>query len=71
MAAAMDGESIYGVDLTGPVALVIGSEGDGVSQLTLKKCDRVVSLPMRGHIDSLNASVAAGAMMYAVLQARS
>lgn len=71
MAAAMDGESIYGVDLTGPVALVIGSEGDGVSALTLKKCDRVVSLPMRGHIDSLNASVAAGAMMYAVLQARS
>lgn len=71
MAAAMDGESVYGVDLTVPVALVIGSEGDGVSALTLKKCDRVVSLPMRGHIDSLNASVAAGAMMYAVLQARS
>ncbi len=70
MAAAMNGESVYGVDLTGPLALVIGSEGDGVSALTRKKCDRVVSLPMRGHIDSLNASVAAGAMMYAVLQAR-
>ena len=70
MASAMDGESIYDVDLSGSVALVIGSEGDGVSALTLKKCDRVVSLPMKGHIDSLNASVAAGAMMYAVLQQR-
>lgn len=70
MASAMDGEDIYKVDLSGSVALVIGSEGDGVSALTLKKCDRVVSLPMRGHIDSLNASVAAGAMMYAVLQSR-
>ena len=70
MASAMDGENIYKVDLRGSVALVIGSEGDGVSALTLKKCDRVVSLPMKGHIDSLNASVAAGAMMYAVLQSR-
>ena len=70
MASAMDGENIYEIDLRGSVALVIGSEGDGVSALTLKKCDRVVSLPMKGHIDSLNASVAAGAMMYAVLQSR-
>ena len=70
MASAMDGENIFDVDLKGSVAIVIGSEGDGVSALTLKKCDRVVSLPMKGHIDSLNASVAAGAMMYAVLQSR-
>ena len=70
MASAMDGENIFDVDLRGGVAIVIGSEGDGVSALTLKKCDRVVSLPMKGHIDSLNASVAAGAMMYAVLQSR-
>ena len=70
MASAMNGENIYDVDLKGSVAIVIGSEGDGVSALTLKKCDRVVSLPMKGHIDSLNASVAAGAMMYAVLQSR-
>ena len=70
MASAMNGENIFDVDLRGSVAIVIGSEGDGVSALTLKKCDRVVSLPMKGHIDSLNASVAAGAMMYAVLQSR-
>lgn len=67
---AMDGEDALRCDLTGPVALVIGSEGEGVSRLTLEKCDRTISLPMRGHIESLNASVAAGILMYEVLRAR-
>ena len=68
--ASMEGEDAYHVDLTGPVALVIGAEGEGLSELTARKCDRLISLPMKGHIDSLNASVAAGVMMYAVLNAR-
>lgn len=68
---AMDGENALMVDLTGPVALVIGSEGDGISRLTLEKCDRTLTLPMKGNIDSLNASVAAGILMYEVLRARS
>ena len=46
------------------------SEGDGISRLALEKCDRVVSLPVRGHIDSLNASVAAGVLMYEILRQR-
>ena len=68
--AAMDGEDAFACDLTGPIALVIGSEGDGISRLTLEKCDRVVSLPVRGHIDSLNASVAAGVLMYEIVRQR-
>ena len=68
--AAMEGESASTCDLTGPIALVIGSEGDGISRLTLEKCDRVVSLPVRGHIDSLNASVAAGVLMYEIVRQR-
>ena len=68
--AAMDGESAFSADLSGPVALVIGSEGDGISRLTLEKCDRRVALPMKGHLDSLNASVAAGVLMYAIARAR-
>ena len=67
---AMDGENAFTADLTGPVALVIGSEGDGISRLTLEKCDRRVTLPMKGHIESLNASVAAGVLMYAIARAR-
>jgi len=67
---AMDGEDAFKADLTGPVALVIGSEGDGISRLTLEKCDRKVTLPMKGHIESLNASVAAGVLMYAIARAR-
>lgn len=70
LAAAMDGENAFEADLTGPVALVIGSEGDGISQLTLKKCDRRVTLPMKGRIQSLNASVAAGVLMYEIARAR-
>ena len=67
---AMDGESAYTADLTGPVALVIGSEGEGISHLTLEKCDRTLSLPMMGRIESLNASVAAGILMYEIVRAR-
>lgn len=67
---AMDGEDAFTADLTGPVALVIGSEGDGISRLTLEKCDRKLTLPMKGHIESLNASVAAGVLMYAIARAR-
>jgi len=67
---AMDGENAFTADLTGPVALVIGSEGDGISRLTLEKCDRKLTLPMKGHIESLNASVAAGILMYEVARAR-
>lgn len=67
---AMDGENAFTADLTGPVALVIGSEGDGISRLTLEKCDRKLTLPMKGNIESLNASVAAGILMYAIARAR-
>ncbi|MBQ8137308.1 MAG: 23S rRNA (guanosine(2251)-2'-O)-methyltransferase RlmB [Clostridia bacterium] len=65
-AADMKGEDFRKVDFSGAVALVIGSEGDGISRLTLEKCDHTVSLPMTGAVDSLNASVAAGILMYAV-----
>ena len=67
---AMHGEDAMTADLTGPIALVIGSEGDGISKLTREKCDRTVSLPIRGHIDSLNASVAAGILMYEIVRQR-
>ena len=66
----LSGENALRADLTGPIALVIGSEDTGIAELTLKKCDRLLSLPMAGHLDSLNASVAAGVMMYAVMNAR-
>ena len=69
-AAALEGEDAFCADLTGPIALVIGSEGEGVSRLTLEKCDRRITLPMKGHIDSLNASVAAGILLYEVMRAR-
>ena len=49
---------------------IIGAEGEGISRLVLEQCDRTVSLPMKGHIDSLNASVAAGILMYAVMDSR-
>ncbi len=69
-AATTDGEDFQKADLSGPVALVIGSEGEGISRLVQEHCDRVVSLPLKGQIGSLNASVAAGVLMYAVLQKR-
>ena len=66
----MDGEDYEKVNFKGGVALVVGSEGEGVSRLVVEHCDQKVSLPMAGHIDSLNASVAAGIMMYRVLSSR-
>ncbi len=66
----MDGEDYERVNFKGGVALVVGSEGEGVSRLVADRCDQKVSLPMAGHIDSLNASVAAGVMMYRVLSSR-
>ena len=69
-AVTMDGEDYERVNFKGGVALVIGAEGEGISRLTLENCDQRVSLPMAGHIDSLNASVAAGVVMYRVLSSR-
>lgn len=71
LGTAMDGQNAFKADLSGPMALVIGSEGDGISRLTLEKCDIRVTLPMKGRIESLNASVAAGVMMYEIARARS
>lgn len=69
-ALTMDGEDYERVNFKGGCALIVGSEGEGVSRLVLEKCDQKVSLPMAGHIDSLNASVAAGIVMYRVLSSR-
>lgn len=69
-AVTMNGTDFRKMDFRGPTALIIGAEGDGISRLTGEKCDMSVSLPINGHIDSLNASVAAGIMMYAVLSSR-
>lgn len=69
-AADADGQSWYKADLTGPIALVIGSEGNGVSRLVREKCDAVLSIPMKGQINSLNASVAAGILMAGVTACR-
>ena len=69
-AADMDGEVMYDANLTGPIGLVIGSEGEGVSRLVKEKCDFTVSIPMKGQIDSLNASVAAGILCYEVVRRR-
>ena len=68
--ADMDGEDYSAVDFDLPCALVIGNEGKGIGTLTAKKCDRIVSLPMCGKINSLNASVAAGVLMYEALRKR-
>ena len=68
--ADMDGAYCCDTDLTGPIALVVGSEGFGVSPLIKKLCDGVVSLPMAGKINSLNASVAAGVLMYEIVRQR-
>lgn len=62
--ADMDGETMYSVNLTGAIALVIGGEGDGVKRLTKELCDGVVSIPQAGKINSLNASVAAGIVIF-------
>ena len=69
-AADMDGEDYRKANLSGPIALIIGAEGEGVSRLVLDTCDYKISLPMRGGVGSLNASVAAGILMYAALNGR-
>ena len=69
-AADMDGQPWCSVDYAGAVGLVVGSEGAGVSRLVKEKCDFVVSLPMNGKINSLNASVAAGIVLYEVARQR-
>ena len=69
-ALTMNGKDFREVSFGGGTALVIGAEGEGISRLTEEKCDESVSLPMKGHLDSLNASVAAGIMMYRVFTAR-
>ena len=68
--AYMDGQSMYDLDMTGPMGLVIGNEGSGVQPLIRKKCDMTAAIPMKGHIGSLNASVAAGVMAYEILRQR-
>lgn len=68
--ADMDGTMMYDLDLKGPIGLVIGNEGEGVGKLVREKCDMVASIPMKGQIDSLNASVAAGVLAYEILRQR-
>ena len=68
--ADMGGKPMYELDFKGPVALVIGNEGSGVRQLVREHCDFIASIPVRGEIESLNASVAAGILLYEVVRAR-
>ena len=68
--ADMGGTTMYDLNLTGPIGLVIGNEGDGVSPLVKKHCDMVASIPMKGDIDSLNASVATGVLAYDIVRQR-
>ena len=68
--ADMDGTRMYDLDLKGPIGLVIGSEGEGVGRLVKEKCDLTAAIPMKGDIDSLNASVAAGVLAYEIVRQR-
>ena len=68
--ADMDGTTMYELDLKGPIGLVIGAEGSGVSRLVKERCDMCAQIPMRGDIDSLNASVAAGVLAYEIVRQR-
>jgi len=68
--ADMGGQTMYDLNLTGPIGLVIGNEGSGVSRLVREKCDMIASIPMKGDIDSLNASVAAGVLAYEIVRQR-
>lgn len=68
--ADMEGEVMYRQNLTGPIGLVIGNEGSGVSRLVKERCDYIASIPMNGDIDSLNASVAAGVLAYEIVRQR-
>ncbi len=68
--ADMEGESMYRLNLTGPIGMIIGNEGDGVGRLVKEKCDYIASIPMKGEIESLNASVAAGVLAYEIVRQR-
>lgn len=68
--ADMDGDVMYKVNMKGPIGLVIGNEGEGVGRLVKENCDMTASIPMKGDIDSLNASVAAGVLAYEIVRQR-
>ena len=68
--ADMGGSTMYDLNLTGPIGLVMGNEGSGVSDLVKKHCDFVASIPMKGDIDSLNVSVATGVLTYEIVRQR-
>lgn len=68
--ADMDGEPMYQLNLTGPLGLVVGSEGEGVGRLVKETCDYIAGIPMKGEIDALNASVAAGVMAFEIVRQR-
>ena len=68
--ADMGGSDMYDLNLKGPIGLVIGNEGEGVSRLVKEKCDMIASIPMKGDIDSLNASVACGILAYEIVRQR-
>ena len=68
--AAADGDTMYKLNLTGPIGLVIGNEGSGVSRLVRESCDMTAAIPMNGDIDSLNASVATGVLAYEIVRQR-
>ena len=68
--ADMDGETMYELNLTGPIGLVVGNEGEGVSRLVKEKCDFIAGIPMKGEITSLNASVAGGILAYEIVRQR-
>ena len=70
MCADMGGETMYDLNLTGPIGLVIGNEGSGVGRLVKEKCDMTASIPMHGDIDSLNASVATGVLAFEIVRQR-
>ena len=61
---------LFEADLSGPTAIVIGSEGEGISRLVREKCDHIISIPMRGHINSLNASAAAAVILFEAVRRR-
>ena len=68
--ADMNGELMYRLNLKGPIGVVIGNEGEGVGRLVREKCDFTAAIPVRGEIDSLNASVAAGVLAYEIVRQR-
>ncbi len=68
--ADMDGVDFYAANMTGPIALVIGAEGRGIGRLVRQKCDDIVSIPMNGGVNSLNASNAGAVLMYEVVRQR-